>query len=150
MEFYLKQLKLWKVVSGDYKRPKEEDDKSNVDALQAWDTRNICAQMKLILHCENRQVQMVRTLSTPKFIWKIFNNNYEHIDFVYQVSLIKALVNNTMQEGQSATKFLDGWQALLDEVLIFGMEISEKCSCERLFSKLGGLLLLLKQRPSYN
>ncbi|MCO5547147.1 hypothetical protein L7F22_000589 [Adiantum nelumboides] len=50
---------------------------------------------------------------------------HEHTDLVYQVSLIKRMVNTNMQEGQSATKFVDAWQALLDEVIISGLAIPE-------------------------
>lgn len=101
-------------------RGRNEDDTSSVDVVQAWNTRDISAQMELILHCEALGRSTWWVPVHFKEIWEFFNNSYEHTDLVYQVSLmIKRLVNNTMHEGQSATKFLDGWKVLLDEVLIF-------------------------------
>lgn len=68
---------------------------------------------------------MVRTLTSARDIWIFFEKCYQHTDLVYQVSLIKRLVNTNMSEGQAAAKFLDTWQALLDEVLLSGLAIPE-------------------------
>ena len=81
--------------------------------------------MELILHCNDRQVQMVRTLKSAREIWLFFEKSYQHTDLVYQVSLIKRLVNTNMSKDQATAKFLENWQALLDEVLISGLAIPE-------------------------
>lgn len=128
MELYLKQCQLWDVVSG-AERPQQPKDKAPTakhDAFKAWQAKDINAQMELILHCQDRQVQMVRTLTTAQAIWKHFANSYEHTDLIVQVSLIKKLVTTNMAERQSSTKFLDDWQVILDGVLISGLTIPDQ------------------------
>ena len=129
MELYLKQMQLWDIISGDEPQPVIPSEKAPQDAyataLKEWKIKDINAQTELIGHCADRQVQMVRNMSTARAIWNFFAQSYEHTDLIYQVSLIKRLVNSNMNEGQSTTKFLDSWQALLDEVLISGLAIPE-------------------------
>lgn len=79
--------------------------------------------MEIILHLGDRQVQMVRTLGTSQAIWDFLRTTFEHTDLVYQVTLIKRLLNMSMDEGQSATKFVDEWQTLLDEVIVAGLVV---------------------------
>ncbi|MCO5584117.1 hypothetical protein L7F22_038040 [Adiantum nelumboides] len=115
MELYLKELQLWDVISTPAPSP----------VAAEWTAKDNTAHMEIILHCGDRQVQMVRSLKSAEAIWSFFQKTYEHTDLVYQVSLIKRVVNTNMQEGQSATKFVDAWQALLDEVIISGLAIPE-------------------------
>ncbi|MCO5580186.1 hypothetical protein L7F22_034053 [Adiantum nelumboides] len=139
MELYLTQLQLWDVTSGIENQPdhlKDEDSTSLDDTYDAWHSKNNSAKMELILHCQDRQVQMVKKLTTANAIWKFFEKNYEHTDLVYQVSLIKKLVNTTMQEGQSSSKFLETWQILLDEVLVSGLAIPEELQSMLLLASL--------------
>ncbi|MCO5594467.1 hypothetical protein L7F22_048497 [Adiantum nelumboides] len=99
MELYLTQLQLCNVTSGVENQPdhlKDEDLISLDDTYDAWHSKNNSAKMELILHCQDRQVQMVKKLTTATAIWKFFEKNYEHTDLIYQVSLIKKLVNTTM------------------------------------------------------
>ncbi|MCO5581894.1 hypothetical protein L7F22_035783 [Adiantum nelumboides] len=110
MELYLKELQLWDVISTPALSP----------VAAEWTAKDSTAHMEIILHCGDRQVQMIRSLKSAPAIWSFFQKTYEHTNLVYQVSLIKRLVNTNMQEGQSATKFVDAWQALLDEVIISG------------------------------
>ena len=129
MELYLKQCQLWDVISGNERQPLQPKDKAptgEVDAYKGCQAKDINAQMELIWHCQDRQVQMVRTLTTAQAIWKHFEHSYEHTDLIYQVSLIKKLVNTNMAEGESSTKFLDAWQVTLDEVLISGLTIPDQ------------------------
>ena len=92
MELYLKQLQLWDIInSNDRVEPQSPE----------WKAQDTSAQMELILHCNDRQVQMVRTLKSAREIWLFFEKSYQHTDLVYQVSLIKRLVNTYMSEGQS-------------------------------------------------
>lgn len=127
MELYLKQLQLWDVVNGNDAQPVAPKDKAPqgnyADILKSWQTKDINAQTEIIGHYADRQVQMVRSMSSAQAIWNFFQKSYEHTDLIYQVSLIKRLVNSNMQEGQNTAKFLDTWQALLDEVLISGLGI---------------------------
>ncbi|MCO5570496.1 hypothetical protein L7F22_024218 [Adiantum nelumboides] len=139
MELYLTQLQLWDVTSGVKNQPdhlKDEDSTSLDDTYDAWHSKNNSAKMELILHCQDRQVQMIKKLTTANAIWKFFEKNYEHTDLVYQVSLIKKLVNTTMQEGQSSSKFLETWQILLDEVLVSGLAIHEELQSMLLLASL--------------
>ena len=54
MEIYLKQLQLWDIInSNDRVEPQSPE----------WKAQDTSAQMELILHCKDRHVQMVRTLS---------------------------------------------------------------------------------------
>ncbi|MCO5547043.1 hypothetical protein L7F22_000484 [Adiantum nelumboides] len=110
-----KELQLWDAVSTP----------APSAVLAEWTTKDNIAHMEIILHCGDRQVQMVRSLKLAEALWSFFQKTYEHTDLVYQVSLIKRLVNTNMQEGQSATKFVDAWQALLDEVIISGLAVPE-------------------------
>ncbi|MCO5600211.1 hypothetical protein L7F22_054321 [Adiantum nelumboides] len=96
MELYLKELQLWDVVSTPAPRR----------VLAEWTTKDNTPHMEIILHCGDRIVQMVQSLKSAEAIWSFFQKTYEHIDLVYQVILIKRLVNTNMQ-GQSATKFVD-------------------------------------------
>lgn len=130
MELHLKQLQLWDIVSGDEPQPATPDGNKapqghHAEALKEWKMKDISAQTEIIGQCADRQVQMVRTLHTAHAIWHFFAQSYEHTDLIYQVSLIKRLVNSNMSEGQATAKFLDTWQALLDEVLISGLVIPE-------------------------
>ncbi|MCO5581901.1 hypothetical protein L7F22_035790 [Adiantum nelumboides] len=99
MELYLKELQLWDVISTPTPSSVETE----------WTVKDNTTHMEIILHCGDRQVQMVRSLTSTQAIWSFFQKTYEHTDLVYQVSLIKRLVNTNMQEGQSATKFVDAW-----------------------------------------
>ena len=130
MELYLKELHLWYVIS--------TLTPSSVPA--EWTTKDNTAHMEIILHCGDRQVQMVRSLKSAEAIWSFFQKTYEHTDLVYQVSLIKRLMNSSMQEGQSATKFVDTWQALLDEVIWPSLRHYKLCFCWQPFHLLGGRL----------
>ncbi|MCO5559277.1 hypothetical protein L7F22_012873 [Adiantum nelumboides] len=139
MELYLTQLQLWDVTSKVKNQPdhlKDEDSTSLDDTYDAWHSKNNSAKMELILHCQDRQVQMVKKLTIANAIWKFFEKNYEHTDLVYQVSLIKKLVNTTMQEGQSSSKFLETWQILLNGVLVSGLAIPEELQSMLLLASL--------------
>lgn len=80
--------------------------------------------MEIVLRVGDRQVQMTRPLVTSKLIWDFFRSTYEHTDLVSQVTLIKKLINLSMEDGQNVTQFLDEWQGLLDETaVVAGLDI---------------------------
>ncbi|MCO5581900.1 hypothetical protein L7F22_035789 [Adiantum nelumboides] len=104
MELYLKELQLWDVISTPAPSPVETE----------WMAKDNTTHMEIILHCGDRQVQTVWSVTSAQAIWSFFQKTYEHTDLVYQVSPIKRLMNTNIQEGQSATKFVNAWWALLD------------------------------------
>ncbi|MCO5581892.1 hypothetical protein L7F22_035781 [Adiantum nelumboides] len=115
MELYLKELQLWDVISTPAPSLVETE----------WMAKDYTTHMEIILHCGDRQVQTVWSVTSAQAIWSFFQKTYEHTDLVYQVSPILRLMNTNIQEGQSATKFVNAWWALLDEVIISGLAIPE-------------------------
>ncbi|MCO5595191.1 hypothetical protein L7F22_049230 [Adiantum nelumboides] len=137
MELLLQRAQLWDVVIGG-----AENAPPTTDAvgLARWQQKDLAARMEIIVHLGDCHVQLVRALSTSNAVWKLLRSSYEHTDLVTQVTLLKRLVNSTMNEGQSATQFIDDWQKILDDGAIAGLAIPEN---------LQSMLLLAALPPSW-
>ncbi|MCO5565027.1 hypothetical protein L7F22_018697 [Adiantum nelumboides] len=120
MELLLQRAQLWDVVIGGAENAPPTTDAAG---LARWQQKDLAARMEIIIHLGDRQVQLVRALSTSNAVWKLLRSSYEHTDLVTQVTLLKRLVNSTMNEGQSATQFIDDWQKILDDGAIAGLAI---------------------------
>lgn len=121
MEMCLKRLDLWGVVSG------TEPDPGNANAAtqDAWKVKDHSTQTKIVLHLSDKQVQLIRLVTTSKEMWDFLKREYEHTDLPSQVTLLKRLINLEMKDEQSADTFVDDWQTLLDNAVISGVVIPE-------------------------
>ncbi|MCO5560059.1 hypothetical protein L7F22_013665 [Adiantum nelumboides] len=137
MELLLQRAQLWDVV---IEGAKNAPPTTDAEGLACWQQKDLAAQMKIIVHLGDHQVQLVRALSTSNAVWKLLRSSYEHTDLITQVTLLKRLVNSTMNEGQSATQFIDEWQKILDDGAIASLAIPEN---------LQSMLLLAVLPPSW-
>lgn len=121
MEMCLKRVDLWGVVSG------TEPDPGNANAAtqDAWKVKDHSTQTEIVLHLSDKQVQLIRLITTSKEMWDFLKREYEHTDLPSQVTLLKRLINLEMKDEQSADTFVDDWQTLLDNAVISGVVIPE-------------------------
>eukprot|EP00249_Psilotum_nudum_P000650 c12720_g2_i1 orf=315-788(+) len=94
MQMIFQRANLWTIVDGTEADPEV----ANVNAHDAWVQRDLTVGMDLILHLGDRQVQMVRSLTTSAEIWALLRVTYERTDIVSKVTLLKRLINFTMGE----------------------------------------------------
>ncbi|MCO5586758.1 hypothetical protein L7F22_040700 [Adiantum nelumboides] len=133
MELLLQRAELWDVVIGGAENaPPTTDDVG----LARWQQKDLVARMKIIVHLGDPQVQLVRALSTFNAIWKLLRSSYEHTDLISQVTLLKRLVNSTMNEGQSTIQFIDDWQKILYDGAIAVLIILENLQSKLLLAAL--------------
>ncbi|MCO5569486.1 hypothetical protein L7F22_023199 [Adiantum nelumboides] len=124
----LKRATLWDIVSGATPKPAAND--------ADWTTKDLQAQSELMMHLGDRQVQMVRHCQSSVEIWAFLRTTYHHEDLITRITALKKLMVTVLLEHQETSKFLDEWRALLDNVLLAGLQLDESLQAMLLLAAL--------------
>ena len=128
MTLMLKRADLWNVVSG----TTQPTETNNTE----WTAKDLQAQTELMFHLGDPQVQMVRRCDTSAEIWKVLRSTYHHEDLITQVASLKKLLISSVTENQEITKFLDEWRILLDNALLWGLQLDSNLQAMLLLAAL--------------
>jgi hypothetical protein len=128
MTLMLKRVDLWDIVN-DTTQPSATH---NAD----WIAKNLQAQVELMFHLRDPQVQMVRRCNTSAEIWTLLRSNYHHEDLITQVASLKKLLVSSLAENQEILKFLDEWCMLLDNALLAGLQFDSNLQSKLLLAAL--------------
>ncbi|MCO5567960.1 hypothetical protein L7F22_021656 [Adiantum nelumboides] len=120
MEILLQSRDLMGIVDGTRARPAA----GHAD-LADWIKADLAARLELLLHMEDSQKQNVRLLTSAKDIWDRLKTSYEHKDVSSRVTLLKKLINLSMDETSPVEKFLESWRNTLDDVALSGLVLPE-------------------------
>eukprot|EP00249_Psilotum_nudum_P037083 c9436_g1_i1 orf=66-620(-) len=133
MEMLLVHSELWQYVNGNEPQPTPviaagdaaNTPPTNQAAITQWNLVDSKARSNIILHCCDRQIQLVSALPTSRDVWQKLCATYEHSDVVSQVTLLRRLMQLMLVYCRSVTEFLEEWQGLLDEAARTGLTFSD-------------------------
>lgn len=121
LEMLLIRSELWSVVDGSEGAPTD----TNIDALAAWKSRDSKARSEILLHCGEKQLLMLKPLSTSKVVWDKLKQLYERSNKASQVNLHKQLCHLSMTDNDDVINFLEHWQSVLQEAAIAGCQFDD-------------------------